>query len=97
MASPSTQADRATAPERVVGIVRKLLGELGSESAIRDLDVRGLSAHLERELGLGSLERVELMLRLGDAFHVRLPDKAVAEADTVGDLLQAVSRREDRN
>ena len=90
MASPSTQADRAAAPERVVGIVHKLLEELGSESAIRDLDVRGLSAHLERELGLGSLERVELMLRLGDTFRVRLPDKVVAEADTVGDLLQAV-------
>ncbi len=73
-----------------MGIVRKLLEELGSESAIRDLDARGLSAHLERELGLGSLERVELMLRLGDTFRVRLPDKVVAEADTVGDLLQAV-------
>jgi fatty-acyl-CoA synthase len=90
VASPSTQADRATAPERVLGIVRQLLGELSSESAIRDLDLRGLSAHLERGLGLGSLERVELMLRLGDAFHVQLPDKAVAEADTVEDLLHAV-------
>jgi acyl carrier protein len=38
---------------------------------------------LERELGLGSLERVELMLRLGDACGVRLPDRVVAEADTV--------------
>ncbi len=90
VASPSTHTDRATAPERVLGIVRQLLAELGSESAIRDLDVRGLNAHLERELGLGSLERVELMLRLGAAFHVHLPDKAVAEADTVEDLLQAV-------
>ena len=90
MASTSSQIDRATASGRVLGIVRQLLVELGSESAIRELHLRGLSAHLERGLGLGSLERVELMLRLGDAFHAYLPDKAVAEADTVEDLLQAI-------
>jgi 1-acyl-sn-glycerol-3-phosphate acyltransferase len=45
---------------------------------------------LERELGLGSLERVELMLRLGDACGVRLPDRVVAEADTVQDLIDAI-------
>ena len=54
--------------------------------------MRGPSAHLERELGLGSLERVELMLRLGDAFGKRLPDRVVAEAVTVQDLIDAMVR-----
>ncbi len=66
--------------------VRQLLVELGSARGIEEFTARGARALLERELGLGSLERVELMLRLGDACGVRLPDSVVAEADTVQDL-----------
>ena len=61
---------------------------------MEELAARGSKAHLERELGLGSLERVELMLRLGDACGVRLPDRVVAEADTVDDLIEAILREE---
>ena len=45
---------------------------------------------LDRDLGLGSLERVELLARLETAFGVRLPDQVVAEADTPEDLAQAL-------
>src|SRR4029077_14911959 len=48
-----------------------------------------LTAHLDRDLGLGSLERVELLARLETAFGVRLPDQVVAEANTPGDLAKA--------
>jgi fatty-acyl-CoA synthase len=74
--------------------VRQLLVELGSSRGLEELGARGTKAHLERELGLGSLERVELMLRLGDASGVRLPDRVVAEADTVQDLVDAILRAE---
>ena len=63
--------------------VRQLLVELGGSRGLEELAARGAAAHLERELGLGSLERVELMLRLGNTCGVRLPDRVVAEADTV--------------
>ncbi len=94
VATPSTQLQRPTVPARVLETVRQLLDELGSARAIEQLDQRGTGAHLERELGLGSLERVELLLRLGDVFGVRLPDQAVAEADTVEDLVAAVLHQE---
>jgi 1-acyl-sn-glycerol-3-phosphate acyltransferase len=42
--------------------------------------------HLERDLGLGSLERVELLARLSTALERPLPDEALA-AETVGELL----------
>jgi len=45
---------------------------------------------LDRDLGIGSLERVELLTRLEDAFGIRLPDSALDEADAVRDLLAAV-------
>ncbi len=48
------------------------------------------ASQLDRELGLGSLERVELLARLETAFGVRLPDQVVAEANTPEDLAKAL-------
>ena len=74
--------------------MRQILNELGSARGLEELAARGTRANLERELGLGSLERVELMLRLGEACGVRLPDRVVAEADTVNDLIEAILRED---
>ena len=79
---------------RAMEIVRQLLAELGATGGLEHLAARGSSAHLERDLGLGSLERVELMLRLGTAFGVQLPERVVAEANSVQDLIEAVLRED---
>jgi fatty-acyl-CoA synthase len=95
MGSAVPQLDRKAAIEaQALGVVQQVLGELGGSRGLEELAARGPAAHLERELGLGSLERVELMLRLGDACGVRLPDRVVAEADTVQDLIDAILREE---
>jgi long-chain acyl-CoA synthetase len=44
------------------------------------------------ELGLSSLERVELMVALEDAFHTRIDEGAFAEARNVSDLRALVDR-----
>src|SRR5271154_2484943 len=93
MGATGTKLDRKPAVEaQALAAVRQLLVELGGSRGMEELVARGTKAHLERELGLGSLERVELMLRLGDACGVRLPDRVVAEADTVQDLVDAILR-----
>jgi 1-acyl-sn-glycerol-3-phosphate acyltransferase len=51
-----------------------------------------LSSRLERDLGIDSLGRTELILRLERAFGARLPISLVGEADTVGDLLKALDQ-----
>jgi fatty-acyl-CoA synthase len=95
MGATGTKIDRtAVVSTQTLDTVRQLLGELGGTRGLGELAARGPAAHLERELGLGSLERVELMLRLGDACGVRLPDRVVAEADTVQDLIDAILREE---
>ena len=87
MATPSTQVEPITARERVLDVLRVLLVELGSEGA---LPMLGAKSHLDRELGLGSLERVELLTRLESEFGVRLPDRAAAEVNTPEELTEAV-------
>jgi long-chain acyl-CoA synthetase len=44
------------------------------------------------ELGLSSLERVELMVALEDAFHTRIDESAFADARDVGQLRSLVER-----
>src|ERR1700722_2531078 len=95
VSATGTKLERRHAVEaQALGSVRQLLVELGGARGLEELAGRGPGAHLERELGLGSLERVELMLRLGDACGVRLPDRVVAEADTVKDLIDAILAQE---
>jgi 1-acyl-sn-glycerol-3-phosphate acyltransferase len=50
----------------------------------------GLDQSLARDLSIGSLERVELLVRLEQAFGVRLSDVAMMEAESPRDLARAV-------
>ena len=49
------------------------------------------ASRLDRDLGIDSLGRTELILRIEHACGVRLPPATLAEAETVGDLLTAAS------
>jgi acyl carrier protein len=49
-----------------------------------------LNSSLERDLGIDSLARVELLLRIERRFGVHLPERTLAEAETVADLLAAL-------
>ncbi len=68
-------------------VVRVLVVELGRQSA---LNLVSPSAHIERDLGLGSLERVELLVRLEQAFDTQLVERSVSEAETLQDVIDAL-------
>lgn len=87
MATTSPQLDLPGVQERVLDVLRGLLEELGSHGAIAEMNLR---SNLDRDLGLGSLERVELLTRLESAFGVHLPDSLAAEASTPEELTLAV-------
>src|SRR3989442_12897413 len=78
---------RADTEFRVLKLIRELLSELGSERALRSVS---LQASLERDLGIGSLERLELLLRLEKEFSARLADRVITEAETPLDLVNAL-------
>ena len=89
LATTSAQLDYPRVRERVLDVVRGLLEELGSHGAVAELSEK---SNLDRDLGLGSLERVELLTRIEATFGVRLPDSIAAEATTPQDLIEAVVR-----
>jgi fatty-acyl-CoA synthase len=87
--TPLPPLDLAAVRVRVLEILRALLEELGSQGA---LPVLSPDSHLDRDLGLGSLERVELMARLENAFAVHLPDSVIADAGTPDEIARALLR-----
>ena len=72
--------------DQVLDVVARLVTEVGGDYARRPT----LDDALDRDLGISSLERVELLLRLEQAFGIRLPDSVMAEAATPRDLVTAI-------
>ncbi|MXY23930.1 MAG: AMP-binding protein [Acidobacteria bacterium] len=80
----------ASVEERVLDVIAELAGELRGGADGGAIDVkRGDS--LETDLGISSLERVELLIRLERSFGVRLGDDAMMEAETPADLAAAIA------
>jgi 1-acyl-sn-glycerol-3-phosphate acyltransferase len=82
------KGSRATIEAQVQEITRDLLRELGNTSAIEG--VRG-PARLDEDLGLESIERVELLSRLNRVLGTSLPESAIAEARTLDDIITAIA------
>jgi len=82
------RSDRARIEAQVFGIIRDLLRELGNPAASATLQA---STSLDSELGLGSIERVELLSRLERDLRMSIPETAIAEAKTVEDVIVALA------
>ena len=94
MSEPAAQDSTASdaIAEDVLRLVREIAVELRPQRA-RTLSVRPDSS-LHRDLGLDSLGRAELLLRLERHFSVSLPDDLLAEAETPRHLATAVAGAE---
>lgn len=83
-------SDEANRERDVIAVVRELVRELRPQRA-NAIEIRPTS-RIERDLGIDSLGRTELILRIERAFRVRLPVQIVGEADTVSDLIDALEQ-----
>jgi 1-acyl-sn-glycerol-3-phosphate acyltransferase len=88
--SPAALAEQALRERDVIALVAALVRELHPQR-IRFIDTR-LSSRIERDLGIDSLARTELILRIERAFRVRLPAQTIGEAETVHDLVRALQQ-----
>src|SRR5688500_6918626 len=77
-----------TALERVLEVVRTLAEEVGGPRASRAVTA---TASLDRDIGLGSLERIELPLRIEAAFACRCDDRFLS-LDTPKDVARLLTK-----
>ncbi|HTQ75941.1 MAG TPA: AMP-binding protein [Burkholderiales bacterium] len=84
---PRTEPSTEALAGKLLAVVAELLRE--SEPHARERPVR-LDSRLERDLGIDSLAKVELIVRIERAFDVRLPEHLLGTAETPRDLLRAV-------
>jgi 1-acyl-sn-glycerol-3-phosphate acyltransferase len=98
VATPTPHASRHAAgsgsdkANELLAVVRSLYAEL--HRAEPDLQSLTLQSALDRDLGFDSLTRVELLLRLEQQLGVHLSESTLATAETVADLLRAVTSAE---
>jgi acyl carrier protein len=83
---PETMPDATAA--RLVDIITGMLRELRPGSPVVAVH---LDDAIETTLGLDSLSRLERVLRIEQAFNVRLPEDRVTAARTPRDLLAAIA------
>lgn len=77
--------------KKLLGIVQEFIAEFKSERAQQAVS---LNASLERDLGVDSLARVELFLRIEKAFGVSLPEKLMIEAERLKDIAETLKKAE---
>lgn len=87
-ATPQTTARPDGNAEALLDVVRGLVAEIhaGDRYAVPVT----LASRLDRDLGLDSLTRVELIVRVERRFGVRVPEAVLGTAQTAGDLLAAL-------
>jgi acyl carrier protein len=73
--------------QRLLFLTRQFLLESGTSRAISAIHNK---AHLEKELGIDSLSKVELVRRIENSFHIHLNDSAVASADNLEDFVNLI-------
>src|SRR5271167_1359286 len=77
---------------KLIGVVEEVAREL---NPTRRRAAATLDSRLDRDLGIDSLGRAELVARIDRAFGVALPEHILAEAETPRDLLTGVLARHD--
>ncbi len=86
--TPAITPHGGPSADQLLGLVEQLAIELHPDRR-RRLDVQWES-RLDRDLGIDSLGRAELLSRIEQAFGTRLPASVLAEAETPRHLLEAV-------
>jgi long-chain acyl-CoA synthetase len=93
-ASKASAADRASTDQPGADpVAARVLTEM--RHAIRSDAPLAMGAHLELDVGLDSMERVELLVHLTSAFGIEITDEEAQTLHTVDDLVEAVRSRID--
>ena len=87
MAATSPTLEGSTVESRFLDLIRELLTELDRPQALAKVSP---GASFERDLGMASLDLVELLVRCEIQFEVRLPDAIAEEEETPAGWVRAI-------
>jgi acyl carrier protein len=77
-----------TAPESVEETVKNIVAaELRA-----DRDGLETKTHLMKDLGADSLDALNIAIRLEEAFKIKIPDEAIPNFLTIGDIVKGVQQ-----
>jgi acyl carrier protein len=74
--------------ENLLQVIQELVAEVHPQRP--STEVIGLDSRFEKDLGLDSLTRVELIARVERVFELALPERSFAEVETARDLFRAM-------
>ena len=77
-------------PENIFEEVQKILGK----QLRRDPSTIQLSSQIKKELGADSLDILQLLMRIEAQYGIVIPDQALAQFNTVGDVVKYLEQQE---
>ena len=83
-----TESPTDQTAENLLQVIQELVAEVHPQRP--PTEVIGLDSRFEKDLGLDSLTRVELIARVERVFELALPERSFAEVETARDLLRAI-------
>ncbi len=90
MQTTSSQ-DKPMIHQGLLAVVKEVAAEIHPGELSRPIS---LTTRLDYELGFDSLSRVELLSRIEQVFSVKLPETALMQVETPGDLLKLLEQSE---
>ena len=87
MSTQAPQLEAAVLETRILEIVRELLADVGRPQAAARVT---LTSSFERDLGLASLDLVELLVRCEARLDIELPDEIAEQAETPAAWVRAI-------
>ena len=91
MAAPARQIEptqpKTALDEQIAQVVREMLAEQGKQSVAARVSAE---SSFERDLGLGSLDLVELLVRCEARLEIAVPDEVAEQADTPAGWAKAI-------
>tara|TARA_Y100000294_G_scaffold38896_1_gene35005 strand:- start:808 stop:1068 length:261 start_codon:yes stop_codon:yes gene_type:complete len=73
-------------------VAKKILDALAGYIKNKSLKIEG-SSQLREELGLDSMDTIELVFKLEENFNIQIPDDDLMELKTVDNVVQYVEKR----
>ena len=84
-----TKAQEGSGSREVAAAVQKIIA---AQLKMKPAEIR-MEAQLQNDLGVASLDAMEIVLSIEEAFGIDIPDEEARKAKTPGDIANFVSRK----